>query len=79
MSHLTGTAPTSNARCLGQSAAGTVPEQAQWYMRMTKQPQWIVSLIDCYSLDRTLEIHGAANTKQIQVQEEIAQIGPPPS
>ena len=23
-------------------------------------------LIDCYSLDRTLEIHGAANTKQIQ-------------
>ena len=26
--------------------------------------------IDCYSLDRTLEIHGAANTKQIQ--EEMA-------
>ena len=23
-------------------------------------------LIDCYSLDRTLEIHGAANTKQKQ-------------
>ena len=23
-----------------------------------------VSLIDCYSLDQTLEIHGAANTKQ---------------
>ena len=29
-------------------------------------------LIDCYSLDRTLEIHGAANTKQIQEKCTVA-------
>ena len=35
---------------------------------------WIMifDFIDCYSLDRTLEIHGAAKTKQIQEQHTVA-------
>ena len=36
-------------------------------------------LIVCYSLDRTLEIHGAANTKQIQEKCTVASNRAPPS